>query len=360
MRESGPLRKAAQAHADYLVAHHLSSHFEEVNRSGFSGTKPMDRALRGGYSSRFVGENLSTKNKNARESIEGLFSAIYHRFGFLNLAFDEVGIGIAQDPKDVRNSAFVYLMGNSEIGRVCRTERFSGVGRYVQGACADTRHRIEATAYQRARSEIKKRNPKIILYPYDGQNDVPPAFYDEHPDPLPDHDVSGFPVSIEFNDRYFKKINLISFRLYGRDGQEVESVQLLDKHSDPHGKLSRRQFALLPLERLAYGTMYRAKVVYRHNRRTKKIAWSFRTRKPKETLKVIRKKETTLILKAGKGYWLYFEPRNPHDVLRTMRYPGDLHIRFVDSNTMQVVLEPDQTRGFEIIGSGRKIRIEVK
>jgi uncharacterized protein YkwD len=359
MQESEPLRKAAQAHADYLVAHHLSTHFEESSRSGFSGAKPVDRALRGGYSARFVGENLSTKSKNARESVDGLFSAIYHRFGFLNLAFDEVGIGITQDPNDAHNSAFVYLMGNSEVSRLCGTKNFRGAGRYVQGACADTHHRIEAKAYQRARSEIKSRNPKIVLYPYDGQTDVPPAFYDEDPDPLPNYDVSGFPVTVEFNDRYFRKVELVSFRLYEQGGREVKSVRLLDKHNDPQHELTRRQFALMPLERLKYATTYRAEVTYRHKRKTNTIAWSFTTRKPTETLKVLRQKDTTISLRPGRDYWLYFVPQDGHDVLGTMRFPGDLYFEFVDQNTIRIVLGPERTRGFEIVGSGRRVRIEI-
>jgi uncharacterized protein YkwD len=360
LQENIALNQAAQAHADYLVRHHVSSHFETSTQEGFTGTKPVDRALRAGYKSRFVGENLSTKSESAKASVNGLFSAIYHRFGFLNLAFDEVGIGIAQNRTDPRNSAFVYLMGNSEISRLCRTQSFRGVGRYVHGICADTKHRIDAKAYKYARSEIKERNPKVVLYPYAGQNDVPPAFYDEHPDPLPDHDVSGFPVSIEFNDRYFKKVDLISFQLFENNGEEVQRVRLLDKRSDPNGELTRRQFALLPLERLKYATTYRVAIIYRHNKKKKTIAWSFSTREPIEELKVIRKRETTLKLKRGKGYWLYFEPSDPHDLLGTMRYPSSVYVRFIDSNTMRVVLDPNRSEGFDIVGSGRKIRIEVE
>jgi uncharacterized protein YkwD len=358
--ENTALQKAAQAHADYLVQHHVSAHLEKSGQSGFTGTKPLDRALRAGYGARFVGENLSTKSTDAVHSIDGLFSAIYHRFGFLNLSFDEVGIGIAQQTSDARNSAFVYLMGNSEVHRLCTEKSYQGSGRYVYGVCADTKQRIKAHVYNRARDEIKERNPKIVFYPYDGQREVPPAFYNETPDPLPEYDVSGFPVSVEFNDRYFRKVALISFRLYEEGGSEVAPVRLLDKRSDPHHELTRRQFALLPLKRLAYGTTYRAEVVYRHNKKKRKILWRFTTRQPIETLKTVRQAETTLRLKRGQGYWIYFEPNHPHDVLGTMRYPADLYARFVDPNTLRIVLSPDDSRGFEITGSGRKIRIEIE
>jgi uncharacterized protein YkwD len=360
MQENRALQKAAQAHADYLVRHHISSHREESTQEGFSGSKPVDRALRAGYRARYTGENLSTKSRNAHESITGLFSAIYHRFGFLNLAFDEVGIAIAQDANNPRNSAFVYLMGNSEIHRLCSETDFRGAGRYVYGICADTQHRIRAQTYDHARNAIKERSPKILLYPYDGQEDVPPAFYDENPDPLPDYDVSGFPVSAEFNNRYFRKVDLLSFRLYTADGLEVHPLRLLDKQSDPHHELTRRQFALLPLKRLEYGTTYRAVLIYKHKKKTKKIRWSFTTWKPVEDLKIIRKKTMTLRLKAGKAYWLYFEPSDPHDLIGTMQYPSDVRVHFIDSNTMRVVLDPTRSKGFEIVGSGRRIRIEIE
>ena len=360
LQENTALQKAAQAHAEYLVRHHLSSHFEKAGQAGFTGTKPLDRALRAGYDSRFVGENLSTKSGTAAGSIHGLFSAIYHRFGFLKPSFDEVGIGIAQDPHDAGNNAFVYLMGNSEVDHLCRAKAFSGAGRYVYSVCAESKHRIDARQYDRARAGTKERNPKILIYPYDGETEVPPAFYQESPDPLPDYDVSGFPVSVEFNDRYFRKVTLLSFRLFEEGGEEVTPVRLLDKRSDPNHELTRRQFALLPLKRLKYGTAYRAEVVYRHRKKRKKITWHFSTSRPPELLRIIRGSTSTLTLKRGQAYWLYFEPRDRHDVLGTMRYPGDRYIRFVDSNTMRVVLDPEQTRDFTIAGSGRIVHIKVQ
>ncbi len=360
LQENKALARAAQAHADYLVRHHASSHFEKAGMEGFSGTKPLDRALQAGYSARFVGENLSTKNPDALHSVDGLFSAIYHRFGFLDPAYDELGIGIAQSREETKNSAFVYEMGNSEINRLCQTHAYRGSGQYVYGICADTRHRIDAAQYREARNEIKERNPKIIVYPYEGQKEVPPAFYNEHPDPLPEYDVSGFPVSVEFNDRYFRKVDLVSFRLYDAKGNEVRRVRLLDKQKDPNGILTRRQFALLPLERLEYGTTYRAKIVYRHRQKEQTKRWSFTTRRAVEALKVIRNRETSLTLKAGRGYWLYFPPANPRDLIKTMRYPEHLFVEFIDNNTMRIVLDSDEKRDFTIEGSGRKVHVTVR
>jgi len=360
MKEDQILQKAAQAHAEYLVRHHLSSHYEKVGEEGFTGTKPVDRALKAGYHSRLTGENLSTKHSTAKKSIEGLFSAIYHRYGFLNPDFDEIGIGIAQDSDHPQNSAFVYLMGNHEIDRLCSETYFKGKGRYVYGICADTKHRIDAAAYEAVRRQSREQAPVILVYPYDGQKDVSPAFYQENPDPLPEYDVSGYPVSVIFNDRYLRKADLLSFRLFEVvSGKEVTDVRLLDHQTDLNHKLTRHQFVLLPLQRLQYGTSYRAEISYRHNRKQEKLSWNFTTRQPGKTLIPISQKECKLTLRPGKGYWLYFVPRTPQDILGTMRYPRDLNARFIDSNTLQIFLDPNRSKGFEITGSGRKIQIEI-
>jgi len=360
LKENSTLAQAAEHHAHYLVHHHLSTHFEKKGQAGFLGAKPLDRALQAGYHSRFVGENLSTGNPDASDSIGGLFSAIYHRFSFLNPSFDEVGIGIAQERNDSSNSAFVYLMGHHEIETLCHQKSYHGSGRYVYGVCADTRLRIDAQLYDQARNSTKDANPGIIIYPYDGQEEVSPVFYQEEPDPLPEYDVSGFPVSVEFNDRYFRKVTVLSFRLFEVGGDEASPVRLLDKARDPNHRLNRRQFALMPLKRLKYATQYRAELVYRHKQKRRTLTWSFTTRKTPEPLKVIRDDLVTLTLKSGRSYWLYFVPRNRHDVLGSMRFPEDIYVSFVDHNTMRIVLDPKRTEAFDIRGSGRKVHIVLK
>ncbi len=360
LQENKQLAKAAQAHADYLVANHISSHQEEKNKKGFTGAKPIDRALAAGYSARFVGENLSTKSRSSHDSLDGLFSAIYHRFGFLNPQFDEVGIGISQDKLHPDNSAFVYLMGNSELERLCHTNSFRGSGSYMAKGCKNLKYRIDARAYKNAKSITSSLSPSIIKYPYDGQDEVPTAFYDETPDPLPDYDVSGFPVSVEFNLPKRKNIKLLSFRLFVKNGDEIKNVRLLDKHSDPQHMLNKYQFALLPLERLYFGTEYLAKVEYTINGEKHTLDWSFATIKPVEELVVLHNKQEEITLKAGKGYWLYFKPHDPHDLLRTMQFPEDVYIRFIDYNTMKVVIDPDRSRGFDIRGGDRRVHVDIE
>ena len=358
--ENKALTSAAQAHADYLVRNNAMSHNERKGRPGFTGITPADRAVAAGYHSLQVSENLSTKNPHAQSSVDGLFSAIYHRFGFLDPSIDEMGVGVAQDRKKSSHSAFVYLMANSELERLCSTKSFKGVGRYVYGVCRDRKYRIEESAFKKAQNYYKRYNPKIILYPYSGQNGVPPAFYSEIPDPLPDYDVSGFPVSVAFNDYFFKDVKIHSFKLYREgDGKPVK-VRMMDKRSDPHHRFSSKQFAIFPLQRLDYDTKYRVELIYEADGKKRKLTWYFRTKKPLEKLYTITKKEESITLKAGESYFLYFRPLDAHDVIENIQYPADLDVHYIDNNTLRISLDPKRMRSFDLIGGKRVLHIAVQ
>ena len=358
-RENRALDKAAQVHADYLVTYGVVTHRERSGRKGFSGTLPVDRALRAGYGSRFVSENLSAGNSDIRRSLYGLFSAIYHRFVFLDPSYDEIGIGAAQNKRGPLHRAYVYLMGNHALDVLCHEPDYRGKGRYVYGVCADSKHRIESDRFAQARTAVKERNPHIIVYPAEGQTEVLPAFYREEPDPLPEYDVSGYPVSVEFNDRYFRKVSLETFRLFEEGNRTPLRARLLDKQHDPHHRLNRRQFALMPLKRLKYATTYRAEIVYRHKKKRYTKRWRFSTQRPARSLRVITKKKTTLKLKNGRSYWLYFPPRNGHDMLGTMHYPAAISAHFVDPHTLEITIPPDRSKPITISGGGRNVSITI-
>ncbi len=358
-RENDALDKAAQAHADYLATYGVVSHRERSSRKGFFGSRPIDRALRAGYGSRFVGENLSVGNSDIRHSVSGLFSAIYHRFVFLDPSYDEIGIGVARSRGKRSRHVYVYVMGDRETDLLCREPDYHGKGRYVYGVCADSQHRIASERFAQARTSAKKRNPRLIIYPAAGQKEVPPAFYREEPDPLPQYDVSGYPVSVEFNDHYFRKVNVIAFRLFEEGRPTALPVRRLDKQHDPHHRLNRRQFALMPLQRLKYATTYRAEIVYRHKGKRYTERWHFSTQRPKHPLRVIREKHATLRLERGRSYWLYFPPLNGHDMLGSMHYPAAISAHFVDPHTLEITIPPDRSRPITISGGGRNITITV-
>ena len=85
---------AAQNHSDYMNTNQSYGHGEDSSLPGYTGSSPSQRAIYAGYFSRKVGENVSYGRLTVEGSIDGLFSAIYHRFGFLSPSYDIIGIGI--------------------------------------------------------------------------------------------------------------------------------------------------------------------------------------------------------------------------------------------------------------------------
>ena len=354
------LSDAAQAHADYLVANEVSSHYETEGMPKFTGVKPVDRALYANFASSYVSENLSTHTYTAKESMDGLFSAIYHRFGFLALDIDEVGVGVAQDKAKTSNSAFVYVMANSNLERICHEKSFSGQGKYYYKICKDEAHRIGEKVFKDAQLSNKRYNPKVVVYPYDGQNEVPPVFYDESPDPLPNYEVSGFPISVEFNDYYFKKISLRSFKLFESSNNEVKDVLLMDKSNDPHQRFTSLQYALFPLQRLEFDTQYRVEVNYTVKNKEYTLSWAFTTQKPMIELHRVESKNATVHLEKGKSHILYFPPHDAHDMLKNIQFPTDVDIKFIDHNTLALTILDESLDDFTLKSKDRVIHIIVE
>jgi uncharacterized protein YkwD len=349
------LQEAALRHARYIVNNDEASHYESSYKPYFSGETPLKRALAVGYQSRMVLENLSTRNDGAADSIDGLMSAIYHRFAFLDPTVDEVGIGIAQDEHTpIRTNAFVYMMGNSALEALCRQESYKGGGSYLFGFCKDKNKRAKRKKYLQAKNSNARFNPEIIVYPYDEQDDVYPAFYEEIPDPLPDMEVSGFPVSVTFNPFFFNSVKDVRISLY--EGNKPIEGRFMDKQSDPNAKFTDYQYAFFPLQRLKYDTQYQARMCYRFKNETQCIRWSFHTRKPDEPLFRISQKEQTLKRGDKRFFWLYFVPRNEHDTLGKVTYDKKLSVRFIDNHTLRVVV-PDTDKSYTLKAGERTVRI---
>ncbi len=360
LTENRQLKTAAQAHADYLVLNDESAHEEITAHKNFTGITPVERAFHAGYDSSQVSENLSTKNHNAQSSVDGLLSAIYHRFGFLSPSIDQIGVGVTQDPKDSQLSAFVYLMGNSALNQLCIGRNFSGSGKYIYRVCKESEHRIKEKAFHQALQYSKQNNPKIILYPYDAEEEVPPAFYSEVPDPLPDYEVSGFPISVEFNDHFFKNVTLHSFKLYVEGGEEVRDVRLMDISSDPHQKFTVNQYALFPLQRLEYDQKYRAEVTYVSKGKRETLIWYFHTQRPTEEFHLITQKEETISIDSAKSHIIYFRPHDPHDIIKNLQFPADIDISFLDNNTIKLTLMSDKIDAFDIRSDTRRLHVDVR
>lgn len=353
------LERAAQNHADYLIANRKIGHYEDAKLPHFSGYKPSDRVIAAGYRTRLVVENVSSNSLDYRDSIDGLFSAIYHRFGFLDFQIDEVGISLRQDEKDPAKTAYVYEMGIYEVEALCGKKSYDGPGEYAFKVCKDLLHRIEAKAFKKALNACALVNHKMVLYPYEEQTNVPPAFYDELPDPLPGYRVSGFPISVQFNPRFFRYVRLLSFRLFKEGGEEIKETKILDHLSDPNGLFKKYEYALFPLKRLEWGTRYRVEIRYRADGRTVTKRWYFRTRMFDEKMAVLQHRKSRVKLHADEPLILYFKPRSPDDILGDIRYSSRIELSFIDKNTIRILLKNPDKKVYRLHCTGREVDLEV-
>jgi len=327
------LDTAALNHSNYLVTHNISGHYETAGTTGFTGVQPWDRSAYAGYLST-VTENVSTGQESTNESVDGLFSAIYHRFGFLDFASDEIGIGINSSGL----GAFTYKMGNKKLNDLCAGTSFSGFGTSYTGVCSDEKFKIEKSSYENSQTANKAANPSEIIWPYANQTDVPPVFFEESPDPLPDYSVSGYPVSISFNDYYHTNVSLSSFTLYDSSNSEITNTRLLSSTNDPNAKMTTHEFALFPLTRLDWGKKYKASVSYTLDGVQKSKEWYFTTRAIGYDYYKITQTSTNVTIQPNKTYALYVVPSSKTDVLTSYRSRGTFvpTASFIDSNTISI------------------------
>ena len=106
------LEQSATNHANYLITNNLVGHEETSGNTGFTGKTAANRAVAAGYNSYIVGEGIAT-GESAKQAIDSLFSAIYHRFTLLDFEYDEIGMALLN--KDVDKNIFVHNIGNEEL-----------------------------------------------------------------------------------------------------------------------------------------------------------------------------------------------------------------------------------------------------
>ena len=345
LERSDPLQAAAQKHSHYMQKHHTAGHDETEGTEDFYGKKSLDRALKAGYRSRMVSENLSAGQSDIKSSIDGLLAAIYHRFGFLSLDVDEIGIG-------VEGKYYTYDMGNMLLDQLCQRESYTGSDTVIYDVCKDENKKIKYQDYHNAKNHYKADTnaPSVILWPPVNGSPVPPAFYEETPDPLPDYGVSGYPVSVEFNDARFSSApdpEKITLYLENDEGNQLEGIpfsgkEFMTKGNDPQKHLTAYQFALFPEKRLEWGHAYYATLGYGDE----EFQWCFTTQSlaDRGVDRVYRfddgdAAERTVV--SGTKYALYFVPQHSNDAFHgysiSKRYydtaPTE-SIEFLDWNTL--------------------------
>jgi len=305
------LDTSAYNHASYMMLNMDIGHVEDSSKPEFTGINPWDRAHAVGYKAS-ASENLTAGYFSYDISIDGLFTAIYHRFGFLSFGIDEIGIGMDVS-SDSTVEARVYNMGDSNIVELCDGTSFDGFGSYYHGICADETFRIEVSDYDDAKNINKQLNPDIVTWPYENQDDFQPVFFEESPDPMPTCSVTGNPISIEFNDLKTGDIQVSSFKLFNSSNIEITDTTLLNQQTDPNSRFSDKQFALFPMKRLDWNSVHRATVMYAEGGTNKNKTWYFKTKKIGYPYYIADSDNQTFLVKSGITYAIYVPPVDCND-----------------------------------------------
>jgi uncharacterized protein YkwD len=336
LNQNSLLESSAKNHANYLVLNHRIGHYEDENKTGYTGKYGSHRSVNMGYKTSMIIENVSSNNRNHKESVEGLMAAIYHRFGFLDFHIDEIGIGVAQNLDNRAETAFVYDMGSQKLERLCIASENKKVLKPFENICSSSNSHISKSSFIDAIHAHRYQNAKFVVYPYDNQEDVPPVFYEELPDPLPNHSVSGFPISMSFNEIQFKSVKVVSFQLFDANGEEIRDTVFYNYKTDPNKKLKKYEFALFPLQRLNWNSLYNVRVAYEADGIIKRKSWSFKTRSFDIPVTTVTQNKNHYTIKKGESAIFYFPPRSSNDILGNLRFPSILDISFVDKNTIKL------------------------
>jgi hypothetical protein len=335
LKENRYLGDAAKKHSQYLLINSLNSHYEKKQK-GFYATTPSLRAIKSGYSSRYIKENIATNVKNDKEAIDILFSAIYHRFVFLSFDIDEIGVGVSMSSKkkNIKN-VYVYDLGLSNIAQLCKNEYLTLDGiSYIKDLCRDSTKYIPESEYQKAQHQVEIKNSKIIMYPPKGAKNILPAFFNENPNPMPGYKVSGYPISVSLNPVYFDNIRLKKFRLYNSKNRMIRA-KLFKSTNDFNHKLRDYEFTIIPIHRLDYDSDYIAYFEAITNQGKVKLKWSFHTRSFKEQVYTIARNYTKLMVNED-SIILYIKPKNRKDIIKKVKFSGDIKLDFIDGNTVKV------------------------
>ncbi len=361
--ENSQLTTAARNHSQYLYKNGLTGHYEQEGDVGFTGVRPADRAVYAGYPARQVSENVSSGKMDIRGSIDGLFGAIYHRFGFLDIASDEIGIGVSDDTQ-----RFTYDMGNSAIRELCLNDYPITSNSYYRDVCANRDKKIDAKLYEDALNNHKDEAPAVVIWPPEDSDSIPPVFYEESPDPLPNSSVSGYPISIQFNDAKFKsRVEVTEFSIKDESGKELELVAELDKNSDPNGEFKENEFAIFPKQRLDWGSNYYVKLNYLYDGAEHKKEWCFSTKSLEGVAERVYKivdKSLSLNVVSGIKYALYFPPKDGNDRLGaySISYTQSTEIdsSYLDQNTILITLKGGESNWAKIsFDNGNSVELRI-
>jgi len=231
LAQSTAMDRAAQAHAEWMVANDVFSHQEQAGTPGFVAT---DWPLRDGVFGYVPmgGSEVMAAGDRASAEVDALVNALYHRAGML--AFEPVDVGIGWSGGSAAHVAMPLVVDMTRPG----TDTVRGWGQAAQDAISGA-----------------------AIWPLDGARNVPLRLGAENPNPVPAQDVSSLGTPISITVRETATISASSFVLKNSSSGAIVATRLLDSASDPNLMLPRSFIAVVPLATLSPGTTYIATFV---------------------------------------------------------------------------------------------------
>lgn len=242
LARNGRVDAAAQGHSDYQRVNNVITHEQTPGKPGFTGIELGDRLAAAGYEfspsgGYAYGEVISsTFSTSGIEAAEDLIAAIYHRFVIFEPMFKEAGAGAA-----------TVTGGNTYF-----TTNFTANG-----------------------LNTGLGSGKLVIYPYADQNNVARNFMsdNEEPDPVPDRNEVGYPISIHAD--IMGNVTVSEFSVRPRGGATLP-VRLLSSAGDPQTPSSAA--AIVPLSPLSPKTTYDVQFSGTVDQQPVSRSWSFTTR----------------------------------------------------------------------------------
>jgi len=243
LARNGLIETAALNHSTYLRINNFPdlTHTEIAGMPGFTGVNVLDRLNAAGYSLArpyIYGEVIASAGDSTGFSLaEQLMAAIYHRFLMLEPMFKEIGAGAATN-----GAGYTYFTADFAANKGYGP----GLGR-----------------------------GRLVGYPFDGQTNVPVNFLSDQevPDPVPNQNEVGYPVSVHGD--LAGSVQVQTFTLRPRGGANV-AVRLLSAPADPETPASAA--AIVPLAVLSANTTYDASFSGTVDGVSVVRNWSFTTR----------------------------------------------------------------------------------
>ena len=221
MTQSTLVDRAAQAHSDYQRLNDTIAHDEIAGKPGFTGATLLERLTAAGYTfarnSYAYGEVISATTSNSGVYMaEELITAIYHRFAIFEPMFKEIGTGSGTTAKN-----YTYF-----------TADFAANNGYGPGVGVGA----------------------LVTWPYSGQTQVAPNFFSdyEQPDPVPDKNEVGYPVSVHAD--LTARLAVSTFTIRPRGGANLETKQIL--HYSDVAETVAVAAAIVPINPLRAATIF--------------------------------------------------------------------------------------------------------